>query len=469
MKVYLYNTLTRSEEEFIPLKPGCVSMYSCGPTVYNYAHIGNMRTYVFTDTLTRMLRFFGYDVNSIMNITDVGHLTDDGDNGADKMAQAASREKKTPWQIAEYYTKVFLEDLGKLNIVPPNIMPRVTEHIDEMIEFVLTLQEKGYTYETSDGIYFDISKFPSYGKLSRANLEEQLAGARVEVNEEKRHPADFALWKKAPKEHIMQWPSPWGMGYPGWHIECSTLCYKYLGDRLDIHTGGVDHIPIHHENEIAQSEALLDHPAVNYWMHAEFMMVNGGKMSKSLGNTYTVSDLAKMGYHPLAFRYFCLNAHYRNKLNFTFEAMGAAQTAYRRLLECALAHKNADSIQSDELDSMIEAFDRFVSKDLNLPAALGILWNMARLPVKSKKIYDALCRCDSIMGLKLDECEIILEELKPEEVQIPQEIKQLVELRQAARSAKNWSEADRLRDEITALGYIVKDSADGPRIEKSGL
>ena len=466
MKVYLYNTLTRREEEFKPLKDGAVSMYSCGPTVYNYAHIGNMRTYVFTDTLTRMLRFFGYDVNSIMNITDVGHLTDDGDNGADKMAQAASREKKTPWEIAEYYTSVFLEDLAKLNIVLPNMMPRVTDHIDEMLDFVLALQDKGFTYETSDGIYFDISKFPGYGKLSRVNLDEQLAGARVEVNEETKHPADFALWTKAPKEHIMQWPSPWGMSYPGWHIECSTLCYKYLGERLDIHTGGVDHIPIHHENEIAQSEALFGHPAVNYWLHAEFMMVNGGKMSKSLGNTYTVSDLAKMGYHPLAFRYFCLNAHYRNKLNFTFDAMNAAQTAYKRFLESALAHKNAADIQTDELAGMLESFDRFVSKDLNLPAALGILWNMARLPVKSKQIYDALCRCDAIMGLNVENCETILKELKPAEADIPEEIKQLVEQRQAARAEKNWAEADRLRDQITAAGYAVKDSADGPRIEK---
>ena len=255
----LYNTLSRKKEEFVPIKPGKAGMYSCGPTVYNYAHIGNMRTYVFMDMLRRTLEAYGFKVKSVMNITDVGHLTSDADEGEDKMARAAKEQKKTPWEIAQYYTDVFFKDLQALNIKRPNLTPKATEHIKEMLDFVQGLVDKGYGYETDDGIYFDISQFPDYGKLSGADLEAQLAGARVEVNQQKRHPADFALWKKAPKEHIMQWESPWGMGYPGWHIECSAMSRKYLGDVFDIHTGGVDHIPVHHENEIAQSEALLGH------------------------------------------------------------------------------------------------------------------------------------------------------------------------------------------------------------------
>jgi len=260
MKVF--NTLSRQKEEFVPINPGEVRIYSCGPTVYNHAHIGNMRAYVFMDTLRRVLKFNGYKLKHVMNITDVGHLTSDADEGEDKMVKTAREQKKTPWEIAEYYTAIFFKDIEELNIEKPEIIAKATDHINEMIEFVKGLCDKGYGYETSDGIYFDISKFKDYGKLSKIDLEGQKAGARVEVNPEKRNPLDFALWKKAPREHIMQWPSPWGMGYPGWHIECSTMARKYLGDTFDIHTGGVDHIPIHHENEIAQSEALLGKPAV---------------------------------------------------------------------------------------------------------------------------------------------------------------------------------------------------------------
>ncbi len=315
----LYNTLTREKEEFHPIKQNVVTMYSCGPTVYNYAHIGNLRTYVFMDMLRRSLRYCGYKIKGVMNITDVGHLLSDADDGEDKMEKAAKEQKKTPREIADYYTEIFFKDLTRLNIGKPEIIAKATEHIPDMISYVQDLVKKGYGYETSDGIYFDIAKFDGYGKLSRLNLDEQIAGARVEVNTEKRHPADFALWKKAEKNHIMQWESPWGMGYPGWHIECSAMSRKYLGVTFDIHTGGVDHIPVHHENEIAQSEAREDTKTVNTWMHGEFMLVDGGKMSKSLGNTYTIDNLIERGYSPLAFRYFCLNAHYRKKLNFTFE------------------------------------------------------------------------------------------------------------------------------------------------------
>lgn len=282
----VYNTLTRRKEELRTVRPGEVRMYSCGPTVYSRAHMGNMRAYIFMDTLRRVVRFNGYKLLGVMNITDVGHLTSDADDGDDKMEKAAKKTGKTPWEIAEHFTKLFFEDTDKLNIERPEVVAKATDHIADMLEFVEQLVDKGYGYETSDGIYFDISKFPSYGKLSgNTRLSDNIAGARVDVNSEKRNPADFALWKKAPKEHIMQWDSPWGRSYPGWHIECSTMSRKYLGDTFDIHTGGVDHIPIHHENEIAQSEALLGHPAVNYWMHVEFMQVDGRKMSKSLGNT----------------------------------------------------------------------------------------------------------------------------------------------------------------------------------------
>lgn len=335
----IYNTLTRQKEEFKPLKEGKVTMYSCGPTVYSYAHIGNLRTYIFMDIFRRTLKYDGYKLKGVMNITDVGHLLSDGDEGEDKMAKAAREQKKTPWEIAEFYTNYFFEDFKKLNIGKPEVISKATDHIQEMIKDVQTLIDKGYAYEIDDGIYYDISKFPEYGKLSRLSLEDQQAGARVEVNSQKRHPADFAVWKKADPQHIMQWESPWGMGYPGWHIECSTMSRKYLGSHFDIHTGGVDAIPVHHENEIAQNEALEDGKTVNYWVHSEFMLVDNGKMSKSLGNVYRIDQLEEKGYCALDYRYFCLNAHYRKKLNFTFEGMDGAKTSYARLLNVLYQHK----------------------------------------------------------------------------------------------------------------------------------
>ena len=344
----LYNTLTRKKEEFAPLDGKTVRMYSCGPTVYNFAHIGNMRTYVFMDILRRTLRYEGYKVKGVMNITDVGHLLSDADEGEDKMEKAAKEQQKSPYEIADYYTKLFFDDLKKLNIGKPELTPKATEHIREMLDFVYALCEKGYGYETSDGIYFDISKFPAYGQLSGINLEDQKAGARVEVNDEKRSPFDFAIWKKAPKEHIMQWDSRWGKGYPGWHIECSAMSKKYLGEVFDIHTGGVDHIPIHHENEIAQSYGYSGKNPAKFWMHGEFMLVNNGKMSKKLGNTYLVSQLEEMGYSPMCFRYFCLNTHYRKKLNFTFEGMDGAKTAYARLCALVAKHREGENDVSDE-------------------------------------------------------------------------------------------------------------------------
>lgn len=456
----IYNTLDKKKEEIIPIKEGKISMYSCGPTVYNYAHIGNLRTYVFMDLLRRTLKADGYKVKSVMNITDVGHLTSDADAGEDKMAKASREQQKTPYEIAAYYTEVFFADIAALNIERPTLTPKATEHIEEMIAFVQALVDKGFGYETSDGIYFDIEKFAAYGKLSGLNLEEQLAGARVEVNTEKHHPADFALWKKAPKEHIMQWESPWGMGYPGWHIECSAMSRKYLGDTFDLHTGGVDHIPVHHENEIAQSEALLGHPAVRYWMHSEFMMVDGGKMSKSLRNAYTVADLKAKGYDPLAFRYLCLNAHYRNKLNFTWEAMEGAATSYRRLLEAALAHKRGTDAAPDIPAQALEEFFQAINDDLNVPKALGIVWVLAKQGQKSPAIYEALLKMDVILALDLGKCE---EKLQTQQ-ELPQEILDLIAQRNEARASKDWALSDQLRGALTEKGYQVLDTKEGTKV-----
>ena len=458
----VYNTLTRKKEELRPIKDNTVTMYSCGPTVYNYAHIGNLRTYVFMDMLRRTLKYDGFKLKGVMNITDVGHLLSDGDDGEDKMEKAAKEQKKSPREIADHYTTVFFKDLELLNIGKPEIIAKATDHIDDMIKYVQDLLNKGYAYETSDGIYFDIAKFSGYGKLSRLNLEDQIAGARVEVNTEKRHPADFALWKKAEKNHIMQWQSPWGMGYPGWHIECSAMSRKYLGVTFDIHTGGVDHIPVHHENEIAQSEAREGCKTVNVWMHGEFMLVDGGKMSKSLGNTYTITQLSSRGYSPLAFRYFCLNAHYRKKLNFTFEGMDAAQVSYERLLESLYKHKTSNEICDKKIIQEYKAqFDAAVNDDLNLPLALGILWTMTK-EKPSRNIYDAAIEFDSVLGLSLDKARTQNKENEP----VPENVIQLAKKRFTARQEKNWAESDRLRDEISSYGYKIADSKDGYTLSK---
>ena len=458
----IYNTLTRKKEDFRTIKKGKVCMYSCGPTVYSFAHIGNLRTYVFMDLFRRVLKYDGYKIKGVMNITDVGHLTSDEDEGEDKMEKASREQKKSPYEIAEFYAGVFFEDLAKLNIGRPEIVEKITDHIPETIAYVQELLDKGYAYEIDDGIYFDIGKFSEYGKLSRLNLEEQQAGARVEVNSQKRHPADFALWKKAEPNHIMQWESPWGMGYPGWHIECSALSRKYLGFPFDVHTGGVDHIPVHHENEIAQNEALAGKKTVNYWVHGDFMLVNNGKMSKSLGNTYTISDLEKRGYSAMDFRYFCLNAHYRKKLNFTFDGMDGAKVSYARLLGALYQHKTSPA-KTDE--SVIKAYkDEFVeaiNDDLNVPRALGVLWKAVKEP-KSRDIYDLALDFDKVLGLSLDKA-------RPEEqpkVEAPADVVALAEQRVAAKKEKNYALADELRAKITAAGYQVTDTKEGYVLSK---
>lgn len=455
----VYNTLTRRKEEFVPLNDKVVTMYSCGPTVYSYAHIGNMRAYLFMDSVRRTLKYNGYKLKGVMNITDVGHLLSDGDDGEDKMEKASREQQKSVYEIAAIYTDAFMKDLSKLNIGKPEIIAKATDHINDMIKYVEALVEKGYGYETSDGIYFDISKFREYGKLSGLDLEGQRAGARVDVNDEKRNPADFALWKKAPKEHIMQWESPWGMGYPGWHIECSAMSRKYLGDTFDIHTGGVDHIPVHHENEIAQSEALVGHKTVDYWMHVEFMQVDGGKMSKSLKNTYTVSELEQKGYSAMAFRYFCLNTHYRKKLNFTFEGMDAAKTAYNRLLAAVHSHKGGKSFDEEAVKKYDELFTQAINDDINIPLGLGVLWNMLK-EKPSQAIYDLAMKFDKVLGLALDT------ESAPEKVEAPEEVIKLAELRLKARKDKDWAQSDVLREQISKLGYQIIDKKDGYDIKK---
>lgn len=457
----LYNTLTRSKEEFKTVdNSNTVRMYSCGPTVYNFAHIGNMRTYIFMDTLVKSLKYVGYKVKSVMNITDVGHLQSDADSGEDKMEKAAKTQQKSPYEIAKFYTDVFFEDFKKLNIARPTVVPKATEHIQEMIDIVKTLEEKGYGYEISDGIYFDIAKLKDYGQLSKIDLEEQIAGARVEVNDGKRHPADFAIWKKAEPTHIMQWVSPWGMGYPGWHIECTAMSRKYLGDVFDIHTGGVDHIPIHHENEIAQSEGLTGVNPAKFWMHGEFMLVDGGKMSKSLGNTYTISDLEKMGYSPMVFRYFCENAHYRKKLNFTFEGMDGAKIAYNRLLGVLQQHKGCnDKTPQEVIEKYEENFKNAIIDDVNIPLALGILNTMVKEP-KSKDIYDLAIKFDAVLGLSLDSIP------EKEKIQLPKEVEEIANERLEARKNKDWGKSDLLRGKLEQMGYLIKDVPTGYEITK---
>lgn len=458
----LYNTLTRKKEEFSTIDGKAVRMYSCGPTVYNYAHIGNMRTYVFMDLLRRSLLLNGFKIKGVMNITDVGHLLSDADDGEDKMVKAAKEQKKTPLEIAEHYTSVFMSDLNKLNILMPEIIAKATEHIDDMIDYVQKLQEAGYAYEIDDGIYYDISKFKNYGNLSRIKLDEQKAGSRVNVNSQKRQPFDFAVWKKAEPNHIMQWESPWGMGYPGWHIECSAMSRKYLGDYFDIHTGGVDHIPIHHENEIAQNEALTGKKSVNFWVHGEFMLFDGGKMSKSLGNTYKIEDLEKMGYSALDFRYFCLNAHYRKKLNFTFEGLDAAKVSFNRLKALILTHKNStNEIDNEVIEKYHNQFMYAVSDDVNIPLALGVLWSMVK-EKPSKNIYEEILFMDKVFGLSLDN--IVIEEEEKEE--IPDEIIKLAEDRKSAKKERDFAKADEIRAKISELGFEIKDTRQGYEITK---
>lgn len=460
----LFNTLGRRKEEFRPITDNAVGIYTCGPTVYDYAHIGNLRTYIFEDILRRVLEYNGYKVKHVMNITDVGHLTSDADEGEDKVEASAQRTGKSAWELAELYTQAFFEDTKRLNILKPHIVCRATDHIPEQIALVQKLEAKGYTYKTSDGIYFDVSKFPNYGELVGQSLEEKEAGARVEVNPEKRHPADFALWKFSPKDkkRQMEWDSPWGKGFPGWHIECSAMSTKYLGQPFDIHCGGVDHISTHHPNEIAQSEAAEGVKMANFWLHGEFMTVEGRRMGKSEGNAYRLEDLIKRGYEPLAFRYLCLNTHYRIQLNFTWQALEGAQTALERLREHVRnARENGGApAQGRIIPEVRQRFLEAINDDLNVPQALGVVWDFVRSQQNPSDKLATLFDFDRVLGLKLSEV--------PREVEsdIPAEVQGLLAQREAARRQKHFKEADALRERIARLGYEVIDTPHGPKAKK---
>jgi len=459
----LYNTLTRNKEEFVPLNKEVVGMYSCGPTVYSEAHVGNMRAYIFMDTLRKVLKYNGYKLNHVMNITDVGHMTSDADEGEDKMEKAARETKRSPWDIAKEYTEKFLIDIDKLNIERPEHITPATEHIKEMEEYVKRILDNGYAYETSKGVYFDTSKLPTYGELSRVNLEKQMAGARIEVDEEKRNPLDFALWIKAPENHIMKWDSAWGMSYPGWHIECCAMSNKYLGEKFDIHTGGVDHIPIHHENEIAEAKGATGKNPANYWVHNEFLLMDGGKMSKSLGNCYTVSTIEERGYEPLAYRYLAFTSHYRNKLNYTWEGIDAAQTSLNRLRENYKEHLNGNGIVEDkEIERLKQAFMDAINDDMNMPAALAVVWEIAKNSNRSKIYASILDKFDTVLSL-----DVAKEPFKKEvKVETDSEIEELLEKRKQARLNKDFKLSDEIRDKLLELGYKVIDTKEGQKIEK---
>ena len=458
MDIYFYNTLTKQKDLFKPIEEGKVKIYSCGPTVYKDATIGNMRTNLLNDTLRRVLKYNGYELKHVMNITDVGHLVSDGDEGEDKMLKSAREEHKSPLEIAEHYTKLFFRDLERLNIETPEVVCKATDHIKEMLEMVQKIMKNGYAYETSTAIYFDVSKLDKYGILSGINLNDQKAGARVDVDPEKRNPYDFALWIKAPANHLMKWDSPWGPSYPGWHIECSAMSTKYLGEEFDIHTGGIDLVPTHHENEIAQNKGACGKNPAHYWIHGEYLLINGGKMSKSLGNTYLIDDIIARGYSPLAYRLFNYSCHYRGKLNFTWEGIESANTSLIRLREGYQKHLNGNSDVSDEIIADMEnRFHQAINDDMNMPLALSVVWEAVKYPEKSPKIAQLLKKFDTVLGIKIDEVQ---------ETKIPQEILDLVEERKQARSDKNWSESDRLRDLIAEKGYIVKDTKDGTEVLK---
>jgi cysteinyl-tRNA synthetase len=451
----LWNTASRSLVEFAPITPGKVGMYACGPTVYQRAHIGNMRAYVAEDILRRTLEADGLAVREVVNITDVGHLTDDADAGQDKLEKASATTGESAWEIARRFTDAFVTDLKSLNIELPTAMPKATDHIPEQIALIQELETKGFTYTTSDGVYFDTSKFPDYGKLSGQPLEEKEEGARVTVNAEKRQATDFALWKFSPtgEKRQMEWESPWGIGFPGWHIECSAMARKELGQPFDIHAGGVDHIPVHHENEIAQSVAGYGSPLANIWFHVEFLLVDGQKMSKSLGNTYSLTDLAEKGFDSLDFRYFLLGAHYRQKLNFTWEALQAAKNARRKLINIVRSW-NTPLIGCADLDA---EFMSAMHDDLNTPRALSVIWKTVDSEYPTDAKAETILKMDKVLGLGISE-------FVGKPVTVPSDIAALLSKRKEARHNKDWAESDRIRDEIQARGWSIEDSAGGQNV-----
>lgn len=450
----LYNTLTRKKEVFKPIKKGEVGMYSCGPTVYWYQHIGNLKAYVFADILKRVLMFEGFKVKHVINVTDVGHLTSDSDEGEDKMEKAAIKEGKSAREIADYYFKLFRDDFKKLNIIEPSVWCKATEYIKEQIELIKKLEEKGYTYKTSDGIYFDTSKFKNYGKLARLKAGGLQAGKRVEMRE-KRNTTDFAVWKFSEKPGLRQqeWDSPWSLGFPGWHIECSAMSMKHLGESFDIHTGGVDHIPVHHTNEIAQSEAATGKKFVNYWMHEEFLTFKGEKVSKSKGGLFTISELEEKGFSAMVYRYLLLSGSYRKQIDFSLEILESAKNSYSRLKNIIQEISEDGKIN----EKYINEFRKELEDDLNTPRALQVLWKLVR-DDKAEGKMKTIAKMDEVFGLKL---------LEKERVSVPSEIKKLADERLKARNEKNWKKSDELRENINKLGWQINDTGEGYSLKRA--
>jgi len=458
--VKFFNTLTRKKEIFKPLKDKKVGLYTCGPTTYWFAHIGNLRTYIFEDLLKRVLLYHGYKVKHVMNITDVGHLVSDQDVGEDKILLAAKRERKSAKEIARFYEIAFKRDLKRLNILAPTVWIRASETIKEQIELIKILEKKGFTYRLEDGIYFDTSKLKKYGRLWPKKMKI-LPGARVEIVPGKKNPTDFALWKFAKERKEMIWDSPWGLGFPGWHTECVVMSLKELGVPFDIHCGGVDHILIHHTNEIAQAEAAFSKILAKYWLHGEFLLVEGMKMAKSLKNIFTLDDLIKRGFHPLAFRYFCLGAHYRSKLNFTFEALKASQNALENLYQ-KISDFKTKKIVSNSKPKILKDYQRkfldFVGDDLNIPKALALAWKVVRENrIDERQKYLLLLDFDKIFGLDL---------AKVKKIKIPKKIRELLKKREEYRKTGDFEKADKIREEIRKMGYQVEDTKEGPKLKK---
>ncbi|HVS58885.1 MAG TPA: cysteine--tRNA ligase [Candidatus Saccharimonadales bacterium] len=460
----LYNTLTKKVEQIKPQHPPVVTIYTCGPTVYDYPHIGNWFTFLRYDLLVRTLRANAYEPKWVMNITDVGHLVSDADEGEDKLEKGARREHKTAWEVAEYYSSYFINGLARLNIMQPNMLPKATHHIKEQIELILRLEAKGYTYQIEDGIYFDTSKFPRYGDFAQLDIDELQAGARVEVNPEKRNPTDFALWKFSPKDskRDMEWPSPWGTGFPGWHIECSAMSMKYLGETLDVHSGGIDHIPVHHTNEIAQSEAVTGKRFANYWMHTNHITISGEKIAKSAGNGLTLEDIEAKGYDLEVFRLLVLESHYRTQSTFSWEAMEAAANRLQDLRAMAVLRWQPQHGISDygtfSFEDVPQEIGRLMSEDLNSPAALAFLsqvsTQLSTVLVGANGLDHfilMLRKIDELLGLKLSD----IGDITPEQ-------KQLIAKREESRLAKDWASADRVRQELLKQGVGVRDTPYGP-------
>lgn len=472
--IKLFNTLGRSAQDFEPIQPGKIGFYGCGPTVYNYAHIGNLRTYVFEDLLVRSLRRFGYDVTHVMNITDVGHLSGDDDTGEDKMVRSAKERGESVLQIAQFYTDAFFRDTARLGIARPTVVCKATEHVADMIALIQRIEANGYTYMSGGNLYFDVTKFPKYGELANLRLDDLKAGARIEVDENKKNPHDFVLWftKSKFENQALIWDSPWGVGYPGWHIECSAMSMKYLGESFDIHAGGIDHVPVHHTNEIAQSEAATGKKWVNYWMHAEFLILDKGKMSKSKGGFITLQSLIDAGFEPMDYRYFCLGGHYRSQLTFSWEGMEQAKASRKALADKILDLK--DKLAGQALPAVaalgpaaaerLSRFDDALADDLAVPRALAELWQLLRDPqVPSADALAAAFEMDSVLGLGLAS-------VRREEASVDAEtvgrIEALIVSRAAAKKAKNWAEADALRGQLKEMGIALEDSPSGTTWKK---